>query len=229
MKKLITLIIASALMLSLASCGRDKGDEDTNGTGNVKDTATQTDTPSQGDSDTDGNTDTDGGMNDVGDGAEDTSEGPLALLEKVWSAHGENEKFPVAGGDMSEENMSMDGPGIYGLEDTEALDATLGFPAASVTDITSAASLMHMMNANTFTCGAYETADGTDAEALAEEIKNNITGRQWMCGFPDKLVIAVADGTVVSFFGNGEIVDTFKDHLTSVVDGAEIVCEESLA
>lgn len=35
-------------------------------------------------------------------------------------------------------------------------------------------------------------------------------GRQWMCGFPDKLVVISVDDYLVSVFGNEELVNTFK-------------------
>lgn len=153
---------------------------------------------------------------------------PVEILNTVWATYAEDEKFPAAGGDMTEENMNMEGPGVYGLEDTEALDATLGFPAASVAKIDSAASLMHMMNANTFTCGAYHLVNASDKDTVVAELKTNISGRQWMCGFPDKLVIVAVEDYLVSYFGNGEIVDNFTAKLTASYTQATVVCEESL-
>ncbi len=160
-------------------------------------------------------------------GTESTIATPLELLNTVWAAYA-GEKFPVAGGDMTEANMNMEGPGVYGIEDTEGLDATLGFPASAVAKIDSAASLMHMMNANTFTCGAYHLVNAADKDALVTEIKGNIMNRQWMCGFPDKLIIVAVEDYVVSYFGNGEIVDNFTTALTTSYSQAEVVCEEAL-
>ena len=116
MKRIIAVLMAAMLMLSLVACG---------------------------------------GGTDTTTAPASTIASPLEILNTVWATYADEEKFPAAGGDMTEENMNMEGPGVYGLADTEALDATLGFPAASVAKIDSAASLMHMMNANTFTCGAY--------------------------------------------------------------------------
>lgn len=160
-------------------------------------------------------------------GTESTIATPVELLNTVWAAY-PGEKFAVAGGDMTEANMNMEGPGVYGIEDTEGLDATLGFPAASVAKIDSAASLMHMMNANTFTCGAYHLVNADDKDALVSEIKDNIKNRQWMCGFPDKLIIVSVEDYVVSYFGNGEIVDNFTNALTTSYTQATVVCEEPL-
>ena len=123
----------------------------------------------------------------------------------------------------------MDGPGKYDVSDVEGLDAQLGFPQASVALIEDAASLVHMMNANTFTAGAYYVSDANEVELLVEDMKDNIMNRQCICGFPDTLIIVgIGDNTVVSAFGNAEIIDTFETKLLSVYDGAKVLCEESL-
>lgn len=198
MKKFIAILMAAMLMLSLVACGTNTGNTDTDGTDNTTEAAAS------------------------------SIASPVELLNSVWASYPEDQKFAVAGGDMTEANMNMEGPGVYGIEDTEALDATLGFPAASVAKIDAAASVMHMMNANTFTCGAYHLVNAADASALAEELKTNIMARQWMCGFPDKLIIVAVEDYVVSYFGNGEIVDNFTTALTTSYSQAEVVCEEAL-
>lgn len=162
-------------------------------------------------------------------GSSSSIKDPLELLTTVWNSYSDGDKFPAAGGDMSEENNSMDGPGIFDITDTDALDSSLGFPAASADRIDSAASLMHMMNANTFTCGAYHVKSGEDSSALAEDIKDNILNRQWMCGFPDKLIIAVVDDYVVSVFGENDMTDTFASKLQTAYEQTEFVCEEPIA
>lgn len=153
----------------------------------------------------------------------------LELLNTVWNSYADDDKFPVAGGDMSEENMTMSAPGNYGIDDADAIDATLGLPASSLDKIDNAASLVHMMNANTFTCGAFRVKDKNDVSALASEIKDNIMARQWMCGFPDKLVIVSVDSYVVSFFGNEEIIDQFKNKLTEAYSSASVISEDPIA
>lgn len=153
----------------------------------------------------------------------------LTLLETVWNSYNDDEKFPVAGGDMTEEHMAMDAPGVYGLDDADAIDAALGLPAASVDKVDGAASLVHMMNANTFTCGAYHVKDEKDVSDVCASLKDNIMTRQWICGFPDKLVVAEVDGYVVAFFGEEEIVNQFKDKLTGAYSAASVVSEDPIA
>lgn len=78
---------------------------------------------------------------------------------------------PAAGGDFNEENMCMDGPGNFGIDDIDALDATLALPADAAELIDNAASLTHMMNANTFTAGAFHLGDAANSDKLVEALK----------------------------------------------------------
>lgn len=153
----------------------------------------------------------------------------LELLETVWNSYADDEKFAAAGGDASEENMTMDGPGKFGVSDSAALDSTLGFPADEADKIDDAASLLHMMNANTFTCGAFHVKDASALDSVVESVRENILNRQWICGFPEKLVIVTVGDYVVSFFGAGEIVDMFGEKLAAAYPTAETVCDEPIA
>ena len=154
---------------------------------------------------------------------------PLELLTTVWDSYGNDEKFPIAGGDLSEENMTMDAPGKFDVSDADALDVTLGFPAASADQIDDAASVVHMMNANTFTCGAFHLKDAGTSADVSAAIKDNIMHRQWLCGFPDKLVIVEVDDCLVAFFGANDLVDAFAAKLTAAYSGAKTVCDEPIA
>ncbi len=171
-----------------------------------------------------------------GGGGEETEgayKTPLALLQAVWSSYGEGEKFAAGGGDSSSENASMDGPGKFGIADTEALDLTLGFPAGSIDKIDDAASLIHMMNANTFTCGAYHLTDPSGGEALADAIEENLQGRQWVCGFPEKLLILRtgddAGAFVLSVYGDGSLLDTFKSKVSAISPDTAVLCDKPIA
>lgn len=152
----------------------------------------------------------------------------LEIFNNVWATYGDDEKFSIAGGDYN--NSVMDSPGTFAVSDTESLDAMLGVPADAASFIDGAASMMHMMNANTFTAGAYHIADAANQQTFCDKLKDNIMNRQWMCGFPDTLIIvSIGDSYVVSAFGNAEIIETFKTKLTAEYPSAAIVYEESLA
>lgn len=136
---------------------------------------------------------------------------PLSILSTVWNTYGEDEKFAAAGGDY--DHIVEDAPGSFDVSSAENLNSMLTFPTEDAGMIDSAASLMHMMNANTFTCGAYHVVNANDVSKLADDLHSQFQSKHWMCGFPDKLVVASMGQYVVSFYGGQEQVDTFRDKL----------------
>ena len=151
----------------------------------------------------------------------------LEILEKVWSKYSTDEKFPATGG--SEKHMKDDKPGKFDVSDAEALDFELGFPKAQASEIDDAASLMHMLNQNNFSCGVYHVKDSGNVEALAGKIKENILARQWMCGFPEKLVILSVGNYIVSVFGAAELTDTFTAKLSAEYSLTKQLCDVPIA
>ena len=151
----------------------------------------------------------------------------LEILEKVWSKYSTDEKFPATGG--SEKHMKEDMPGKFDVSDAEALDFDLGFPKAQASEIDDAASLMHMLNQNNFSCGVYHVKDSGNVEALSGKIKENILARQWLCGIPEKLVILTVGDYIVSVFGAGELTDTFVAKLSAEYSSAKQLFDVPIA
>ena len=147
-------------------------------------------------------------------------ESSLELLKKVWESYAEADKFPAVGGEMSADSYTENSPGAVSVEDGSQLEYELGFPENFVGKLEDAASLHHMMNVNTFTCGAYGLKDAADSKDVVEAIQANIASRQWMCGFPDELVILTMGRYVVSVFGLQDLVDGFEIHFKTVYPDA---------
>lgn len=151
------------------------------------------------------------------------------VLNKVWETYGDEEKFFVMGGDF--DNPVENAAGIISMENTENMTYSLYIPADKVELIDEAASMIHAMNANTFTGGAFHLKNAEDAGVLAEALKENIASTQWLCGFPDKMAIySINDGEyVVSTFGKNEAMDTFKTRLLEVYgESAALLVEEKI-
>lgn len=206
MKRFVLFSLAAAMAFSLAACGGKEAGKDSDANAQ----------PSQTEGAGDGNA----SDIDVADAR--------TLLTAIWDSYGEDERFPAMGGDFSEQNMVDGAPGTYGLEDAATLDQYLGLPEASAAMIDGAASLIHMMNANTFTCGAFHVSKTNDLTAVADSLRENIQARQWMCGFPDKLVVITAGDYVISAFGNEELIDNFKTKTLATYETAKVVYEEAI-
>lgn len=170
--------------------------------------------------------------NDTAGNNTETTQAPVAaiadaneILTTVWNSYAEEEKFAAIGGDMSAPVDNA--PGKYNLAD-EGFTSQLVFPADAMAQIDDAASIIHMMNANTFTAGAFRTVAGTDVAALVESIKATVEGNHWMCGFPEKLVIFTIDGYVVSAFGAADLIDNFSAKLAAAYPSAEAAVSQAL-
>ncbi len=199
-KSFFSMMLCIIVATALVGCGKNGA---TNGTGGSEDGASVEEVPAV----------------EVADAAE--------LLTNVWNTYEEADKFPIGGGDY--ENMTADVPGKFDVTKAEDMDSMLGFPAGSAEQIDDAASMLHMMNANTFTAGAYHISDSGEVQAVADALKDNIVNRQWICGFPDTLIVAsVGNEYVVSAFGNAEIIETFKTKLQAEYEMTEILHEENL-
>ena len=165
--------------------------------------------------------------NTAGSGDSSVPADATALLTAVWDAHSDDEKFPAAGGDY--ETSVDDAPGAFDPSNADNLNFLLTVPTEDASLIDDAASLMHMMNANTFTCGAYHLSDDVSAADVASSLRDNIMNRQWMCGFPDKVVVLTMGQFVVSVYGAEDLVDTFRDKLQNCFSSAAVVYDEPIA
>ena len=150
----------------------------------------------------------------------------LTILNAIWNTYSDEEKFPAAGGDSEH---AVDGaPGSFDASNADSLSYLLTFPADDASLIDSAASLVHMMNLNTFTCGAFHVADANNVTRLADDLRTTIQDKRWMCGFPDKLVIVTVGQSVLSVYGNEELVNTFRDKLLASYSAATAVYDEAI-
>ena len=150
----------------------------------------------------------------------------LTILNAIWNTYSDEEKFPAAGGDSEH---AVDGaPGSFDASNADSLSYLLTFPADDASLIDSAASLVHMMNLNTFTCGAFHVADANNVARLADDLRTTIQAKRWMCGFPDKLVIVTVGQSVLSVYGNEELVNTFRDKLLTSYSAATAVYDEAI-
>ncbi|MEE0264671.1 MAG: hypothetical protein UD936_03500 [Acutalibacteraceae bacterium] len=199
-KKLLCAILASVMALSFTACGGNGDKGNSNG-----ESATQTATE-----------------------AKPAIESSAALLNSVWEKVDEANKFPVMGGDF--DNMVDGEAGIASITNVENLTATLHITEDSVALVDEVGTLIHAMNTNTFTAAAYHLKDSANAETLANSLKDSISTTQWMCGFPDTLIIyTVNDEYVVAAFGNKDAIASFKTNLEAVyAENATLNVEEAL-
>jgi len=205
MKKIIAFLLAAIMVLSMAACGNTAGNIVGNDASNEDGTPAETEAP-----------------------AVNVPGSALEVLENIWAAYGDEEKFPIIGGNME---APVDGaPGNYDMAYAENLTWNLLVPADQLANVDQAATMIHMMNANTFTCGVVHMAAGADAAAFAAAMREAVQGNQWMCGFPETLVIAVIGGEyVLVAFGVNDAMNPFQTHLAEAYADAEVLYNEPVA
>jgi hypothetical protein len=225
MKKIIALILA-CLMLTMSFVACDKGETETT-TESVENN--QTEAPA--------------GDTTVEETTEAVVELPyksaIELLQIIFEKYNaaqatDDTKLWVSGGNINNfETCNMEGPAAFVALADEDYNQNLGIPAAEASKIASAASMFNMMNANTFNCFTVQLTDGTDADAFVNTVKDSILSRQWICGSPEKLVIAKAPGNcIIAVWGVvefGGIVDPVAQSFATSVEGAQIVVEHKFA
>ena len=151
----------------------------------------------------------------------------LEILETIWADYANEEKFAIIGGNI-EANI-MDAPGNYDLAYAENMTYNLLVPADRIDEVAEAASMIHMMNANNFTCGVFRMAEGADAEAFASAMQQAVQSNPWICGFPETLHIATfGDAYVLVAFGVNDAMNPFTTHLAAVYPQAKTVVNEAI-
>lgn len=199
MKKLLALLLAMLMLVSLTACGGKEEKKEEKETDPVVDEV-------------------------VLEGVE----APIDILSTVWATYGEDEAFFAMGGDY--DNIVDNAPGVVNVSNTENLYSLFACDETASAMIDGAASLMHGMNANTFTAVAYHLAEGSDMAAFTDAMKTAIEGNQWICGFPEKLVIVtLSDDYAVVAYGAADIVDNFGAKLAASYETAESVVDQPLA
>ena len=74
--------------------------------------------------------------------------------------------------------------------------------------------------------------DASAADSFCTALIDSVLATQWMCGFPEKIVVFNVNGGdyVVYAIGNGDAIDYFKTQLTAVMgESAVLVTEEAVA
>lgn len=207
MKHILTLILAAAATLTLSACSSS----DSSGSSDNTTTTTTTADSTSSAPDTEDSKP-----------AASSYDSAAAVLEAVWSKYPEDDKFPLIGGSTDVATQYENKPGPFTLTMTAEMANNLKVPENIMSQIKSAASMIHMMNANTFTCGAFEV-DG-DIEAFSKALVDGVNSTHWMCGIPETVITVKTGNYLIMAFGNGEVMNKFKTAVTTV-EGAAIVHE----
>ena len=152
----------------------------------------------------------------------------LGLYNKIWGTYTDDEKFPSCGGDA--DHNSDEGPGFFDIEkNKESIQVNTHITDELLKTVTNdAATLMHMMNTNTFSSAIFHLKDASTAESFAKEYEKAVQNTRWMCGFPERVVVLSVGEYVAVAFGYEDLTSTFKTKCLAVDSSAKLLIDNAI-
>lgn len=167
------------------------------------------------------------GCSNQGDASSVTS--ALDFYNQVWSVFNASGEFPGCGGDSAHATDSA--PGQFDLnEENAAQFQYLLHVDQELYDMLDqdAATLLHMMNTNTLTSAVARLKEPNRASEFAEGYKTAIQSQQWMCGFPEQMVVIGVGDYVVMAFGHTDNITNLISACTTVAPEATVLVSEAI-
>ena len=232
MKKIITALLLAGIVLSLASCGRNKNKDSSTSSSSSQTTQSTTNS---------GN----GGMTE--------SMGAKSFLHSVYGTFLTNmvpvyeagsvdevkgyfagpetetvtEKDEETGEEYSYE-VPKNEPGEVSVGEGDDLESQTLFPASSADKLSGAAVFFNLMNQNNGTFAACEVKNESDIQALADMMKNKVKNNQWICGFPERYLIMRVGNIMIFSYGVDSSLSAFKGAVTVMHTNAAVLYDELL-
>jgi hypothetical protein len=235
MRKLLAFLLAAAMLVSTVACGMTADDGKIPGDGDPTNNDNTNNGTNNDINDNNSNNNNDS-TNNGSNGGNNTQTPPTyqnahELLAAIWSNYEQNEQFPIMGGDY--DNVVENAPGAFDLTHTDAaanIDSLLSFPSEEIGKIDSAASIIHGMNTNMFTCGAFHVTDAGEVQSVADRIKNHILTKQFLCGSPEHLTILRVPGNyLIVLYGIKDNVGAFAQKTSALIPNTTTLTEQSLS
>lgn len=149
------------------------------------------------------------------------------ILNKIWESYGEDERFAAYGGQV--EMAVNDGPGDLDITAAEELTTRYLLPQEQLAMVTEGASLVHLMNNNIFTAVVFRMKDGSQMKTLADAWHKAIQENRWICGQPDRLLLAqVDDNHILMSFGSQDLMNSFEGKLQSAYPDSKVLYKEAI-
>lgn len=153
----------------------------------------------------------------------------LDFYNQVWSEFNVSGDFPGCGGDSA--HAADNAPGQFDLNEENAPQFQyLLHVNEELYDMLDqdAATLLHMMNLNTFTSAVAKLKEPDRAEVFALGYQSVIQEQHWLCGAPEQMVVIGVGDYVVMAFGHTDNVTNLISACTTVAPGATVLVSEAI-
>ncbi len=218
MKKLFAIVLCLVMVLSLVACAEETAPETTTEPTTTTEATTTEPTTEATTEDT-----TEAATEEVILGSAFDAVNVLKNLVSAYNTKhaGTDFELPIMGGGYL--NGNWEGPDVVLAEDIDFMTQTLLVPEAELTNIQATAAASHAMMLNNFCAGAYNLVEGADYTAFAATMQDAVLNNQWVCGFPEQLVIADVGGCLIVVFGNGQLIENFNAVIGETYPGVTVV------
>lgn len=149
------------------------------------------------------------------------------ILANIWAAYADDQRFAVYGGAV--ENSVADGPGDLDMMNADELTSRYLLPEKHLALVQEGASLVHLMNNNIFTAVVFKLTDSQRLNTVAKDLRDNVQQNRWICGQPDKLLIAdMGDDQLLMVFASNDAMEAFRANMGKVYAGAKTLYSENI-
>ena len=88
--------------------------------------------------------------------------------------------------------------------------------------------MVHLMNGTIFTGAIVELSQDAAYQETAKQWEENIQKNFWICGHPDKLLIARVDSHLVMAYGLEDPVEVFREMLQQCYSQTQVLVYEAI-
>ncbi len=151
----------------------------------------------------------------------------LEVYSNIEASYNTENRIPEAGGDP--DNTNMEGAGVYDINKyRDAFMSLTLVPEDQMNNILNDAAVMqHMMNINSFCSAVFRLNEGADTAAFAESYKNAVLKNQWLCGFPDRVLVYSVDGYILTVYGIDDFLTDYRSAVSEAYPDA-VLLEEAV-
>ena len=215
MKRIVVILLCALLVGMLAGC-RSNVPQETDGSIVPTDSQAPSSAPTQQSEFTEPS---------MQSGTADT--GSAQILQKIWDSYAEDERFAVFGGSV--EMSVSDGPGDLDISAVEELTTRYLLPQDKLNMVTEGASLVHLMNNNIFTAVVIRLADSGQIRDFADSWRAGIRDNRWICGQPDRLLLAQPDkDEILMVFAGQDAMTVVEGKLAAAYPESQTLYKEAI-
>ena len=209
MKKILALILASMMLLTLVACGN---------TNNTSDEETTTEAPS-----------TVVEVKSAEDMLNATVDAFLTEAAPLFEMPVEEVMAYFNGGyyGESEDTHCIGAAKVVPLDNEYAIGALMSGTLISEANLEKIddAALFTGMNANNFTTFVYHVKNSADVATIASDFESAVTNNMWFCGFPEIYFAIQVGDYIFAGFGLEAQVNVMKTAIAATYENATVLCE----